>query len=50
MTIDSADIQAIAKTAFGSLTGASYLLLRVADAHAARRLARGLGLASHRAT
>src|SRR5271166_2666715 len=35
--VDSADIQAIARTAFGSLNGASYLILRVADAPAARR-------------
>jgi deferrochelatase/peroxidase EfeB len=35
--VDSADIQAIARTAFGSLTGASYLILRVDDAPAARR-------------
>ena len=40
--VDSADIQAIAKTAFGSLTGASYLLLRVADARAARAWLSGL--------
>ncbi len=35
--VDTADVQAIAYTAFGSLTGASYLILRVADARAARR-------------
>ena len=40
--VDSADIQAIAKTAFGSLTGTSYLLLRVADARAARTWLSGL--------
>src|SRR5260370_40477610 len=34
--VERADIQAIAKTAFGWLTGASYVLLRVADARAAR--------------
>jgi deferrochelatase/peroxidase EfeB len=38
--VERTDIQAIAYTAFGSLTGASYLLLRVVDAPAARR---GLG-------
>ena len=40
--VDTADIQAIARTAFGSLTGASYLLLRVADASAARTWLGGL--------
>ena len=35
--IDAGDIQAIAKTAFGSLNGARYLLLRVVDPGAARR-------------
>ncbi len=40
--VDKADIQAIARTAFGSLTGASYLLLRVADARAARAWLGGL--------
>jgi deferrochelatase/peroxidase EfeB len=40
--VDTADIQAIARTAFGSLTGASYLLLRVADARAARAWLGGL--------
>ena len=40
--VDRADIQAIAKTAFGWLTGASYLLLRVADARAARAWLRTL--------
>ena len=40
--VDRADIQAIARTAFGSLTGASYVLLRVADARAARAWLGGL--------
>ena len=40
--VDSADVQAIAYTAFGSLTGASYLIFRVADAPAARRWLRQL--------
>ena len=31
LDIDRADIQALAYTGFGSLTGASYLLLRVTD-------------------
>ena len=44
--LDSADIQAIARTAFGALTGASYLLLRVADARAARPWLGGLRPAS----
>src|SRR5271163_459894 len=35
--VNQDDIQAIALTAFGSLTGASYLVLRVADARSARR-------------
>jgi deferrochelatase/peroxidase EfeB len=35
--IDKGDIQAIAKTAFDSLKGASYMLLRVVEPHAARR-------------
>jgi deferrochelatase/peroxidase EfeB len=35
--VNQDDIQAIALTAFGSLTGASYLILRVADARSARR-------------
>jgi deferrochelatase/peroxidase EfeB len=34
--VDRADIQALAYTAFGPLTGASYLMLRVADPAAAR--------------
>src|SRR5215813_3824219 len=40
--IDAADIQAIAKTAFDSLDGARYMLLRVSDPAAARRWLRGL--------
>src|SRR6516162_4539534 len=40
--VDKADIQAITYTAFAPLTGASYLLLRVADAPAARRWLGGL--------
>src|SRR5437868_14311494 len=40
--IDSDDIQAIAKTAFDSLKGASYVLLRVVDPPAARRWLRDL--------
>ena len=40
--IDTADIQAIAKTGFGSLTAASYVLLRVVESGAARRWLRGL--------
>jgi deferrochelatase/peroxidase EfeB len=36
LDIDRADIQAIARTAFGRLTGASYLMFRVVDAPAAR--------------
>jgi deferrochelatase/peroxidase EfeB len=43
---DRADIQALAYTAFGSLTGATYLLLRIADAAAARRWLGALTLAS----
>ncbi len=35
--IDKADIQAIAKTAFDSLKGASYMLLRVGEPQSARR-------------
>ena len=35
--VESADIQAIARTAFSPLTGATYLLFRVVDASAARR-------------
>jgi deferrochelatase/peroxidase EfeB len=35
--IDASDIQAIARTAFDSLKGASYMLLRVVEPHAARR-------------
>jgi deferrochelatase/peroxidase EfeB len=37
LDIDRTDIQALAYTAFGSLTGAAYLLLRIADPSAARR-------------
>jgi deferrochelatase/peroxidase EfeB len=44
--VDCSDIQAIAYTAFGTLTGAAYLLLRVVDAPAARRFLGGLKLAS----
>ena len=40
--VDRADIQAIARTGFRPLTGASYLLLRVGDAPAARRWLGGL--------
>lgn len=40
--VNRADIQAIARTAFGSLTGASYLILRVADARSARSWLREL--------
>ena len=46
LDIDRADIQALAYTAFGMLTGASYLLLRVADPPAARRWLGGLEVAS----
>jgi len=44
--IDRPDIQAFAYTAFGSLTGAAYLLLRVVDAPAARRFLGALKVAS----
>jgi deferrochelatase/peroxidase EfeB len=44
--IDKADIQAIARTAFDSLKGASYMLLRVVEPQAARRWLRDLGPAS----
>ena len=44
--VDRPDIQALAYTAFGSLTGASYLLLRVVDAPAARRFLGSLKIAS----
>src|SRR3954453_22670637 len=44
--IDGSDIQAIAKTAFAALPAASYILLRVEDAHAARQWLRGLTPAS----
>jgi deferrochelatase/peroxidase EfeB len=35
--VETDDIQALARTGFGSLTGACYLLMRVVDAAAARR-------------
>src|SRR5712672_370882 len=44
--IDTGDIQAIAKTGFGSLAAASYMLLRVVEPGAARRWLRGLAPAS----
>src|SRR5271165_2529438 len=44
--VDRPDIQALAYTAFGSLTGAAYLLLRVVDASAARRFLGALRLTS----
>src|SRR6516162_3722702 len=44
--VDRSDIQAFAYTAFGTLTGATYLLLRVVDAPAARRFLGALNLAS----
>jgi deferrochelatase/peroxidase EfeB len=44
--IDTADIQAIAKTAFASLNAASYMLLRVVEASAARQWLRALAPAS----
>jgi deferrochelatase/peroxidase EfeB len=44
--IDAGDIQAIARTAFGSLKSARYLLLRVAEPVAARHWLRGLTPAS----
>jgi deferrochelatase/peroxidase EfeB len=44
--IDTGDIQAIAKTAFGSLGAASYMLLRVVEPSAARQWLRGLAPAS----
>jgi deferrochelatase/peroxidase EfeB len=40
--VDEADIQAIVRTSFSCLKGASYLLLRVVDAPAARRWIGGL--------
>jgi deferrochelatase/peroxidase EfeB len=40
--VDKSDVQAIAWTAFGSLKGASYMLLRVIEPHAARQWLRGL--------
>src|SRR4051794_37915649 len=48
LDIDRADIQALAYTAFGSLTGASYLLLRVTDPPSARRWLGALEVASVR--
>src|ERR1700738_2622343 len=44
--VDRSDVQAIAWTAFGSLKGASYMLLRVIEPHAARQWLRGLAPAS----
>src|SRR5258708_39026038 len=44
--IDTADIQAIAKTAFDSLKYASYVLLRVGESDLARRWLRNLAPAS----
>ena len=44
--IDTKDIQAIVKTAFGSLNAASYMLLRVVEASAARQWLRALTPAS----
>jgi deferrochelatase/peroxidase EfeB len=40
--IDAGDIQAITKTAFDALKGASYMLLRVVEPHTARRWLRDL--------
>jgi deferrochelatase/peroxidase EfeB len=44
--VDKSDIQAIARTAFNSLKGARYMLLRVIEPHAARRWLRGLAPAN----
>jgi deferrochelatase/peroxidase EfeB len=44
--IDTSDIQAIVKTAFGSLNAASYMLLRVVEPSAARQWLRALAPAS----
>ncbi len=44
--IDTKDIQAIAKTGFGALKAASYMLLRVVEPHSARRWLRDLAPAS----
>jgi deferrochelatase/peroxidase EfeB len=44
--VDRSDIQAIVYTAFGTLTGATCILLRVVDAPAARRFLGGLKLNS----
>lgn len=43
---EAADIQALVKTGFGSLDGAAYVLLRIADPAAARNWLRGLEIAS----
>src|SRR5260370_12607310 len=43
---DRSDVQGITWTAFGLLKGASYMLLRVIEPHAARRWLRGLAPAS----
>ena len=44
--VDRSDVQAIAWTAFGSLKGASYVLLRVIEPHGTRQWLRGLAPAS----
>jgi deferrochelatase/peroxidase EfeB len=44
--VDKTDIQAIVRSSLNSLRGAGYLLLRVADARAARAWLRGLKLAT----
>src|SRR4051812_39148210 len=44
--VDTADIQAIAYSGFGSLGGARYLLLRVADPKASRHWLRSLEVSS----
>src|SRR5260370_28837224 len=44
--VDRSDVQGITWTAFGLLKGASYMLLRVIEPHAARRWLRGLAPAS----
>src|SRR4051794_21224349 len=46
LDIDRADIQALVYSAFGSLSGASYLLLRVTDPPSARRWLGALEIAS----
>ncbi|MDB5685971.1 MAG: peroxidase, partial [Rhizorhabdus sp.] len=43
---EAADIQALVRTGFGSLDGAAYVLLRIADAAKARIWLRGLDIAS----